>query len=273
MPARLPIPDPSDPRVDEYRGLSDPSFLRARGLFVAEGRLVVRRLLDHGGYRVRSMLLTEAARAGLEDALARVAVDAAVYTVSLDTMRAVTGFNIHRGCLAIVERPPLVSVAGVLAGAIDAHLIVVLEDVANADNIGGVFRNALAFGAGAVLLSPRCCDPLYRKAIRTSMAASLRVPFAHVTDWPEGLTAVHAAGFSLVALTPASTALDIREFASDPARGKRVALVAGTEGGGLSVAVETLADHRVRIPMARGADSLNLATATGIALQRLSDPA
>lgn len=273
MPVSLPIGDATDPRVEEYRGLSDPSFLRERGVFVAEGRLVVRRLLDHGGYRVRSLLLTQAARTTLADALARVAVDLPVYTVSLDTMRAVTGFDIHRGCLAIVERPAPLGVEHVLAGALETPLLVVLEEVANADNVGGVFRNALAFGAGAVLLSPGCCDPLYRKAIRTSMAASLRVPFARVTDWPEGLSAVRAAGFSLVALTPSSTALDIREFALGEQRPSRVALVAGTEGAGLSEAVETLANHRVRIPMAPGADSLNLATATGIALQRLSERA
>ena len=264
------IVDPGDPRLDAYRGLSDPLLLRDRGLFVAEGRLVVRRLLEHGGYRVRSLLLTEAARTSLGGALTGAASDVPVYTVSLETIRAVTGFNIHRGCLALVERPAPRSVEQVLIAARDAFRLVVLENVANADNIGGVFRNAAAFGAGGILLSPGCCDPLYRKAIRTSMAASFQVPFARVTDWPEGLSAVRDAGFALVALTPASS-VDLRSFAQEARRPARVALLAGAEGSGLSAEVLKLANLSVRIPMAPGVDSLNLATATGIALQRLAE--
>ena len=266
----LDVTDVDDPRVADYRHLADGDRLRARGLFVAEGRLVVRRVLDDPAYRVRSLLLTDAARASLDDVLERVP-DLTPCIVSLEAMQAITGFNIHRGCLAIVDRPApvdLETLAGRLQGA---TLAVALDEVANADNVGGVFRNALAFGAGAVLLSPGCCDPLYRKAIRTSMAATLRVPFARVERWPEGLEALRAAGFAIVALTPAAEAREIGAFAADAARPARIALVVGTEGAGLSAAAEAMADARVRIPMAPGVDSINLATAAGIALQRMSE--
>lgn len=271
MPVIHSVNDLNDPRVAEYHGVPDPELLRERGLFVAEGRLVVRRLLEDGSYRTRSLLVTEAARASLADVLGRAMAELPIYVVSLDTMRAITGFSIHRGCLALVERNAPIETGVLVARLSAARLLVVLEEVANADNVGGVFRNALAFGAAAVLLSPGCCDPLYRKAIRTSMAASLRVPFARVGDWPRGLGGIRAAGFSLVALTPAAGARDLGDFASDPRRPSRLALMAGAEGPGLSAPIEAMADARVRIPMAPGVDSLNLATATGIALYRLGE--
>jgi tRNA G18 (ribose-2'-O)-methylase SpoU len=267
----IPVGDPADPRLAEYRRIGDPDLLRATGMFVAEGRLVVRRVLEHGGYRVRSLLVTEAARAGLGDGLDAAPPDLSIYEVSLDAMRDVTGFDIHRGCVALVDRPAPDDVAALVGRLGNATLVVALEEVGNADNVGGVFRNALAFGAGAILLSPGCGDPLYRKAIRTSMAATLRVPFARVNRWPEGLDALRAAGFAIVALTPEAGARDIGAFAAGAGRPARVALVVGTEGAGLSAAVERIANARVRIPMAPGVDSLNLATATGIALQRLSE--
>lgn len=242
----------------------------------------MRRVLEDPAYRVRSLLLTSAARAGLDDVLERAPADLTACIVSLEAMQRLTGFNIHRGCLALVERPAPTDPATLIgrlasAGRTDVrpddsrNLVVALEEVTNADNIGGVFRNARAFGAGAVLLSPGCCDPLYRKAIRTSMAATLRVPFARIERWPDGLDALRAAGFAIVSLTPAGNARDIAAFAADPARPARIALVVGTEGAGLSAAAESFAVARVRIPMAPGVDSLNLATATGIALQRITE--
>ena len=150
-----------------------------------------------------------------------------------------------------------------------ARRVVVLEDVGNPDNIGGIFRNALALGAECVLLSPRCCDPLYRKAIRVSIGATLRLVFAYIDDWPEGLERLRAAGLTLVALTPEATATDIAELASR--QPQRVALLLGTEGPGLSGAAKARADVRVRIPLAPGTDSLNVATAAGIALHRVAD--
>src|SRR6185295_3279766 len=146
-----------------------------------------------------------------------------------------------------------------------ARTVIVVEGVTNPDNVGGVFRNAAAFGADAVLLSPTSCDPLYRKAIRTSMAAAIRVPFARAVDWPGALTQVRAAGFTIVALTPREPSETLEAFASRP-RPARLALVVGAEGAGLTPAVEATADHRVRIPIGDDVDSLNLAVAVGIAL-------
>jgi len=278
----VPVTDLDDPRIADYRDVSDAVLLERRGLFVAEGRLVVRRLLDGGRYTVRSLLVTPAALAGLDKGDSDTgdgsfvregySTEAPVpfFVVSFDLMRRLTGFNFHRGCLALAERPAPVAPAEVLGSLAGDAVVVALEEITNADNVGGVFRNAAAFGAGAVLLSPGCCDPLYRKAIRTSMATALRVPFARVEPWPAGLAALRTAGFSIVALTPAVAAQDLVDFARDPSRPRRVALVVGTEGAGLSAAAETLADARVRIPMAPGVDSLNLATATGIALYNLS---
>jgi tRNA G18 (ribose-2'-O)-methylase SpoU len=165
-----------------------------------------------------------------------------------------------------VQRPPPSPLDDVLR---DARLVVALEDVANADNVGGVFRNVAAFGADAVLLSPSCCDPLYRKAIRTSMAATLRVPFARIDAWPEGLSDLRARGFTLVALTPREPAQALDSFART-GRTDRLVLLVGAEGAGLSPAVERAADVRVRIPVRPVVDSLNLAVATGIALSRLT---
>jgi len=266
----LHVTDLDDPRIEDYRDVSDGRLLEEKGLFVAEGRLVVRRLLDHGRYRVRSLMVTPTALAEIERAGRSEGASVPVFVVSPDLMRGLTGFNFHRGCLALAERPALAPAADLLAGLAASEAVVVLEDVTDADNVGSVFRNAAAFGAGAVLLSPGCCDPLYRKAIRTSMAAALGVPFARVAPWPAGLSALRAAGFAIVALTPAVAAQDLAAFARDPGRPGRLALLVGTEGAGLSAAAAALADARVRIPMTPGVDSLNLATATGIALYELS---
>jgi tRNA G18 (ribose-2'-O)-methylase SpoU len=260
---------PGDPRVAEYRDVPEPELIRARGLFVAEGRLVVRRLIDERRYGVRSLLLSEAARVDLEPWLARLDPDVPVYVCAADHFLDMTGLDIHRGCLALVERPPASPLDEVLR---DARLAVALEGVTNADNVGGVFRNVAAFGADAVLLSPSCCDPLYRKAIRTSMAATLRVPFARIDAWPGGLLDLRARGFTLVALTPREPAQALDGFARTT-RPDRLVLLVGTEGAGLSPAVERAADVRVRIPMRAAVDSLNLAVATGIALSRLTSAA
>jgi len=270
------ITDPADPRIADYRVVSDAILLERRGLFVAEGRLVVRHLLDDGRFRIRSLLVTPAAGAALRtglrtgDGSSSEELPSPTYVISPEAMKGLTGFNFHRGCLALVERPAPEPPASVIARAGPAGPVVVLEEVTNADNVGGVFRNARALGAGAVLLSPGCCDPLYRKAIRTSTAATLLVPFARLDPWPDALAQLRATGFVLVGLTPRTGARDLDDFADDPARPRRVALLVGTEGGGLSAAVERTADVCVRISMAPGVDSLNLATATGIALYRLA---
>jgi tRNA G18 (ribose-2'-O)-methylase SpoU len=253
-----------DPRVAAYHGLRDGDLLRSRGLFIAEGRLIVRRVVEDAHYRVQSVLVNDAALRDLE--LAMVTLDAAVpiFVCGADQMADIAGYDVHRGCLALVHRPPPASLDALILAA---TTLIVLEGVANADNVGGVFRNAAAFGVDGVLLSAACCDPLYRKAIRTSMAAALRVPFARAgaDDWPAALTRVKAAGFAIVALTPREPSEPLHQFVARP-RQARLAVMVGTEGTGLTPEAEAAADYRVRIPIAGGIDSLNLAVATGIAL-------
>ena len=166
-----------DPRVSAYRSVTDPELMRARGLFVAEGRLVVERLIAEGRYDIQSLLLSEAASRALEPALGALQPSVPVYVCQSPDFRGISGYDVHRGCLALSARPAPPLIDDVLA---QARLVVVLEGVTNADNVGGVFRNAAAFGADAVLLDGASCDPLYRKAIRTSMAATLHVPFARM---------------------------------------------------------------------------------------------
>jgi len=165
--------------IDAYRSLADAALLRDRGLFVAEGRLVVRRVLADPRYAVESILVNDASRRDLADAFAQLASDTPVYVRDAAELEAIAGYNVHRGCLALVKRPPATPLREVLA---TDRTLVVLEGITDADNVGGVFRNAAAFDAGAVLLSPTTCDPLYRKAVRTSMATVLRVPFARATE-------------------------------------------------------------------------------------------
>jgi tRNA G18 (ribose-2'-O)-methylase SpoU len=255
------VADLSDPRLADYRNVPDPQLLRERGVFVAEGRHVVRRLLAEPRFTTRSVLLTPTALDAMADAIDR-APDIPVFVVRQDAIDTITGFDIHRGCLAIGERPSPRPWAELVR---NARMVLVLERVGNADNVGGIFRNAAALGANAVLLGPACADPLYRKAIRTSMGAALRVPFAEMEDWPVDLSRLQASGFRLLALTPADSARPIE--AASP--GDRVALLLGHEGDGLSDDALRHADVRVRIPMAEGVDSLNVATAAAIALHDL----
>jgi tRNA G18 (ribose-2'-O)-methylase SpoU len=264
----LRISGPHDPRVAEYRHMSDGELVRARGLFVAEGRLIVERLIDARRCAVRSVLVSDAAARQMNRTLSAVAEDVPVFVCGAGDFLGITGHDIHRGCLALVERPAPLTLDAALSGA---RCIVVLEAVTNADNVGGVFRNAMAFQADAVLLSPTCCDPLYRKAIRTSMGATLRVPFVRLEDWPDALSRVRAEGFAIVALTPGNgpgRSEELDAFASSRHL-LPIALLVGTEGAGLTAAAEAAADYRVRIPMGTDVDSLNLAVATGIALYRL----
>jgi tRNA G18 (ribose-2'-O)-methylase SpoU len=255
-----------DPRLRDYRGLSDPELLRSRNLFMAEGRLVVTRLLQDRRWTIRSVLLNRAACRQLEPAMKEVETTASILLCAPEHFLAITGHDIHRGCLALVERPRAVALEVALAGA---RLVIVLEGVSNPDNVGGVFRNAAAFGGDLVVLSPSCCDPLYRKAVRTSMGAALRVPFVQVAEWPEPLMQLRAAGFTLSALTLRQPSEPLSVFAARP-RPEKTALLVGAEGSGLTAAAEAAADNRVRIPITASVDSLNLAVATGIALERMT---
>ena len=256
-----------DPRVAEYRDIGSHDALVTRGLFVAEGRLVVERLIDDR-FQIRSLLLNRAALEAMQPRLATLPRETSIFVGASEDFEALTGYNIHRGCLALAERPAPKLLDDLL---FRAKSLILLEDVGNPDNIGGIFRNAAAFGAGAVVLNHGCADPLYRKAIRTSMAATLRVPFTSVPFpdlWGAALSRVRAAGFQLIALTPREDAVPIDEFVRSPREGRQ-ALLLGTEGAGLSPDSETLADARVRIPISSAVDSLNVAVAAGIALHRL----
>lgn len=258
-----------DPRLSGYTLLGDAAGLRRAGSFVAEGRFVVERLLRQPGYVIESVLLNQAAYRALEAVLASRDAEVVTYVCPPSLFIALTGYDFHRGCLALVRRPTLPRAEDLAARS---RALVVLEGVANADNVGGVFRNAAAFGVDAVLLDPSSSDPLYRKAIRTSMAETLRVPFTVFGEgerpWPACLSLLRERGFELLALTPHSTAVNIDELV---ARGvpDRFALLLGSEGDGLSAEAFGLATSRVRIAMRPNVDSLNLAVASGIALQRL----
>jgi tRNA G18 (ribose-2'-O)-methylase SpoU len=269
-----------DPRVGDYRSIPEPEVLRARGLFVAEGRRVAERLVRSGRFPIRSLLVAPAALDALQAALAPIDLHAAsfpVFVADVASLSAIGGFNFHRGCLALAERPEPQTIADILATASaparvgapsTADRMVVLAGLAQADNVGSVFRNAAAFGAAAVILDPACCDPLYRKALRTSTGAILDLPWARTIDVSADLQALRASGYRLIALTPSADARSIVDAAGELTQ-TRVALLVGAEDGGLSPQLIALADARVRIPMAAGVDSLNVATATGIALHRL----
>jgi tRNA G18 (ribose-2'-O)-methylase SpoU len=265
----VPITDPADPRVDDYRELHDARARRRReaagddgpGFFVAEGGHAVERLLA-SGWRVRSVLLDRIRLEALGPALA--GLDAPVLLADQPTLRAVAGFPVHRGVLAAADRWALPEPAAVLAGA---RRIAVLEDVNDHENLGVIFRCAGSLGVEAVLLSPRCCDPLYRRSVRVSMGHVLAVPWTRLEPWPEGLAAVRAAGFRLAALTPALDADPLPDWS--PGAGERIAVLLGAEGPGLSPAALAASDRRLTIPMRRTADSLNVASAAAIAFYAL----
>lgn len=256
----LPVSDLSDPRVAPFRNLKDAALQRELGLFIVEGHRGVRRLLAGARFEAHSLFLSESMSAQMAPELAPLSERVPVYVAPQALLDRITGFHIHRGCLAAAWRGSPHEVADLIAPGAETSLVVVLEGLANHDNVGGVFRNAMAFGADAVLLCPRCCDPLYRKAVRVSMGGVLRVPFARIPRWPEELGELRARGYTLVAMDPSG---DPPSSAGLPAR---AALLLGTEGEGLSAPARAATDLRLRIPMAEGVDSLNVATAGGIAM-------
>jgi tRNA G18 (ribose-2'-O)-methylase SpoU len=260
-PAR--IDEPGDPRLADYAHVGDAVWLRDHGLFVAEGRLVVERLIEASRFAVRSVVLTPAAF----DAMARplAAVRAPVYLASRDVLEALTGFDFHRGCLALAERPAAAGAAAWRSG----RSLLGIEGVANPDNIGGLFRVAEAFGAGGVLLDPSSADPLYRKSIRTSMGSVLRLPFDRLTPWIEALQGIRANGFRLVTLTPHPSGTPLDEYSKAMPSGERLVVVVGAEGPGASGALLRVSDAVLRIPITEAVDSLNVVVAAGIALWAL----
>lgn len=257
----------ADERLAGYAQLTDERALAARGWFVAEGRFVVQRLIECRRQALVSLLLNEAALAALGPVLRD--VQAPIYVCAPRFFEHLTGHHFHRGCLALAERPePLPPLA--LAGA--ARQLVVLDRVGNADNVGSIFRSALALGADALWLAPGCADPLGRKALRTSMAAALTLPFAtfagEAERWPQALSSLRESGFELLALSLREPAIELGELARLGVT-RPLALLLGAEGEGLAADVEALATRRLRIGMRAGVDSLNVGVAAGIALHAL----
>ena len=256
-----------DSRIAEYAHVGDSGWLRQNGLFVAEGRLVVRRLIEADTFPIRSILVTPAAHAALADALASRPLP--VHICDQETMNAVAGFNFHRGCLALGIRGP----AGDSVGPfLSASRLLALEGIGNPDNIGGLFRVAAAFGAGGMLLDRQSGDPLYRKALRTSMGAALQMPFAQIDPWRPALESLRTAGAHLVALTPDRSAIPLNDYARALPAERRLVLMLGAEGPGLSPESQQAANARVCIPIAPTIDSLNVSVAAGIALAALARP-
>lgn len=260
----VPVTDPDDPRLEPYRQVRERDLVGRQGRFVAEGEVVIRTLLGPASrHAAESVLVAEKRLAKLADALAGLDESVPVYVAGQAVMDAVTGFPIHRGMLAIGRRGPEASAGSLLQGVGPEAIVLVLAGIGNHDNIGGLFRAAAAFGAAAVLLDPGCCDPLYRKAIRVSVGAALRVPFARLAAGEDPLALLQAHGFEALAFTPAG-----RETLAELRGGGRRAVLLGGEGPGLPP--ELLARCRtVAIPMADGFDSLNVATTGAIALHHL----
>ena len=261
-----PIDDPDDPRIAAYRNVRERDLVGREGLFVAEGEVVLRVLARSPLFEPVSVLLADKRVAGLAEITDTLPPEVPVYAAGQAVMDAIVGFHIHRGILAVGRRRAAPSAAELLAGLPARATVLVLCGIGNHDNMGGLFRNAAAFGADAVLLDADCCDPLYRKAIRVSVGACLVTPFAWVDRGEDLCGVLEAAGFEALALSPrGETRL------ADLKRPARAAVLLGAEGPGLSEAVMARATT-VSIPMAAGFDSLNVATTAGIVLHHLANP-
>lgn len=258
------ISDPDDPRIEPYRAVRERDLVGREHRFVAEGEVVLRVLLRQSRFMVESVLLAENRVQGLLDALETLPPGTPVYSASRAIMDAIVGFPIHRGILAVARRAPLPPVADLLEGMPERALVVGLVGLANHDNVGGIFRNAAAFGVDAVLLDPETCDPLYRKAIRVSVGGALMVPFTRAPSAAAMAADLRAAGFEVISLTPSG-----RETLSQIRRPERVALLLGAEGPGLPASL-LQQTRTVAIPMSGGFDSLNVATTSGIVLHHLA---
>jgi tRNA G18 (ribose-2'-O)-methylase SpoU len=262
------VADVRDPRLSDYAAI-DPRIPRRDveraavigGYAICEGPLLVRRTLETD-IRVRSVMVTPSRLRKLADVLED--VDAPVYVAEKAVLEEVVGYAFHRGAVASVERPVQPRLAALLAGA---RRIAVCEGITDHENLGSIFRNAAAFGLDAVLLDPTTCDPLYRRSIRVSMGHALRMPWARVEPWPDGLDRLHAAGFRSVALTPGPGSIVLDEID----RSIPIAFMLGGEGPGLTPGALARADLRVRIPMAPGVDSLNVAATSALAFRAIAD--
>ncbi|MGB3769797.1 MAG: RNA methyltransferase [Rhodococcus sp. (in: high G+C Gram-positive bacteria)] len=253
------ITDPADSRLDDFRDLNSsdrrPDLPEGKGLVIAEGVLVVQRLLT-SRFEPIALLGVERRLGELADDLAE--VDVPFYRTTADVMAAAVGFHLNRGVLAAAHRPSPLDLTDVVASA---RTVAILEGVNDHENLGSMFRNAAGLGADAVLFGGACADPLYRRSVRVSMGHVLRVPFASVPDWPRGLSVLRDNGFQLISLTPDPAAVPLSEAMT----GEKVGLLLGAEGPGLTEHAMRATDIRARIPMAPGTDSLNVATAAAMA--------
>lgn len=243
------------------RSLTEP----ASGLYIAESSKVIERAL-RAGHQPRSILLQEQWLSDIEPLVTD--IDVPIYVASSADIESITGFNIHRGAIAAMHRPELKPVNELLK---DALRVVILEDIVDHTNVGAIFRAVAGLGADAVLVTPRCADPLYRRSVRVSMGTVLQVPWTRLPEWDQAKALLHESGFHIAALALADDAVTLREFSAAPP--EKVALVLGAEGDGLSSAVLESADSIVTIPMLHGVDSLNVAAASAVALYALQVPA
>ncbi|MBV7695464.1 RNA methyltransferase [Streptomyces sp. TRM70350] len=263
------VEDPDDPRLRDYTGLTDVELRRKRepaeGLFIAEGEKVIRRAKD-AGYEMRSMLLSAKWVDVMRDVIDE--LPAPVYAVSPELAEQVTGYHVHRGALASMQRKPLPTAAELLrsarrVGKGAGQRVAVFEDIVDHANLGAAFRNAAALGLDAVFLTPRCADPLYRRAVKVSMGAVFHVPWTRLTSWPKDVELFRQHGFVTAALCLSEKSITIDELAAR--RYEKLVLMLGTEGDGLSIDALRAADEWVRIPMSAGVDSLNVAAASAVA--------
>ncbi|WNG81217.1 RNA methyltransferase [Mycobacterium sp. ITM-2016-00316] len=256
------IEDPADPRLDDFRDLNSvdrrPDLPSGKGLVIAEGVLVVQRMLA-SRFRPRALLGTDRRLGELTEDLT--GVDVPFYRATAEVMAAAVGFHLNRGVLAAAPRPGELTVDEVIG---DARTVAVLEGVNDHENLGSIFRNAAGLGVDGVLFGAGCADPLYRRAVRVSMGHALLVPYAWAASWPEDLEVLRTKGFRVLAMTPNPAAPTLASAMTDLA-GDKVAMMVGAEGPGLKEHTMRSADVRVRIPMARGTDSLNVATAAALA--------
>ncbi|MFJ4174343.1 TrmH family RNA methyltransferase [Microbacterium sp. NPDC089696] len=261
------VTDPDDPRLDDYRGLTDTALRTrtesANGLYIAESAKVIERAVA-AGHRPRSVMVQRRWVDGIRLLLRD--VDVPVYEVPDAVAEAVAGFDVHRGALAAMHRPALPAVAEIVS---DAHLVLVLAGIGDHTNIGAAFRAAAGLGADAVLVAPRCADPLYRRSVRVSMGTVFQVPWTRMPDWDGSVTDLRAAGFEVAALALSEDAVSLRDYSRG--RADRVALLMGSEGEGLSDTELASADRIVTIPMRGRVDSLNVASAAAVALYALAD--
>ncbi|MEV6008509.1 RNA methyltransferase [Streptomyces sp. NPDC051976] len=261
MAELITIDDPDDPRLHDYTSLTDVELRRRRepaeGLFIAEGEKVIRRA-RHAGYRMRSMLLSAKWVDVMRDVIDE--LPAPVYAVTPELAEQVTGYHVHRGALASIQRKPLLPPEELLAAG---RRFAVFEDIVDHANLGAAFRNAAALGVDAVFLTPRCADPLYRRAVKVSMGAVLQVPWTRLPSWPKDMELFRRHGIVTAALCLADKSITVDELAAR--RYDKLALMLGTEGDGLTIDALRAADEWVRIPMAAGVDSLNVAAASAVA--------